>query len=460
VISQTVQPAAEKIYAAGTLVYSRAGVITLFGWLIWGDFVLTMMEQILPQLLPLLLKSNGATNEQIAMIVTTLALIMNAVLNPVISYKSDRFRSRWGRRRPFIIVTTPLVVLFLAAIPFAPDIVSSMKSCGLKLSSIGPVSSVILMFAALVGGFQIFNMFVSSVYSYLLPDVVPLALIGRFMGLFRLIGAVATIVFNYFILGAAQAHMKLIFVVTAVLYGFFILLMCWQVKEGDYPPPPVEDHGHWWSGIRNYAQECFGYSYYWWAFLVYSAAQWMGIANIFAVLFYRDEVGMPLDFIGRMLAWGSIFVVVLAYPFGILLDRWGCHKALILGSSLVAISSLLMFFFSSSRESYVTFTIIRIVVSGLTFLGLAKWTVEVYPRDRYGQFGSAGGLFCSLGGIVLGPVCGWWMGGAGHYRYYLVWIAFFGLITTAAAVIVYRKWKALGGPGNYQPPRAQISSSR
>ncbi len=57
----------------------------------------------MPALLPILLKEHGATNKEIVIIVSTIFMVMNAALNPVISYQSDRFRSRWGRRRPFIL---------------------------------------------------------------------------------------------------------------------------------------------------------------------------------------------------------------------------------------------------------------------------------------------------------------------------------------------------------------------
>lgn len=444
----------KRTFTVGSLVYTRAGLVTLFSWLIWGDFVFNLMELTLPNLLPLLLKSNGASNEEISVIVTTLAMAMNAALNPVISYNSDRFRSRWGRRRPFIVVTTPFVVLFLAAIPFAPDVLRWMNSHGFlaRLLAMGPAAPIILVFAGLVIGFQTFNMFVASVYAYLVADVVPLELMGRFVALFRLFGAGAGIVFNYFILGLAQTHMKMIFGAIALIYGVVILLMCWRVKENEYPPPAREDHAHWWSGIQNYARECFGYSYYWWAFLVYGTISWGGLSTVFAVFFYRDDMGMSLDLIGKAQASGLFVFMVLAYPFGILVDRWGCHKTLILGSSLGAASAMLMLFLAVGPRSTIVGMIARALAASLCTLAMSKWVIEVYPRARFGQFGSAGALFACLGGIVLGPLCGWWMDWHKHYRYFLIWSVAFSLLNVVAATVVYRKWKVLGGPNQYRAP--------
>jgi len=83
-------------FRVGTLVYSRAGLVTLFAWLLWGDFVYTLMENVMPSLLPMVLRDNGASNQAIAFIVSSIYMVVNAVANPIISYKSDRFRSRWG----------------------------------------------------------------------------------------------------------------------------------------------------------------------------------------------------------------------------------------------------------------------------------------------------------------------------------------------------------------------------
>lgn len=72
-------------------------------------------------------------------------------------------------------------------------------------------------------------------------------------------------------------------------------------------------------------------------------------------------------------------------------------------------------------------------------MALMKWTVEVYPRERYGQFGSAGALFASMGGIVLGPLCGWLMDSVKHYEYYLIWSCLFTVIGGISAFVVYLK---------------------
>ena len=86
----------------GTLQYTRRGLVTLFMWLLWGDFCFVCMEMVHPTVLPLTLKGLGASNVVISVFVTTIMNVMNFLVNPVVSFRSDRHRGRFGRRRPFL----------------------------------------------------------------------------------------------------------------------------------------------------------------------------------------------------------------------------------------------------------------------------------------------------------------------------------------------------------------------
>ena len=46
--------------------------------------------------------------------------VVNALSNPPVAYWSDRSRSRWGRRRPFITIGAPGLALCFALLWFPP----------------------------------------------------------------------------------------------------------------------------------------------------------------------------------------------------------------------------------------------------------------------------------------------------------------------------------------------------
>jgi hypothetical protein len=53
----------KKYYHVGTLTYTKLGLAVLFAWILWGDFCLQIMEAVVPSILPLKLKSLGASNK-------------------------------------------------------------------------------------------------------------------------------------------------------------------------------------------------------------------------------------------------------------------------------------------------------------------------------------------------------------------------------------------------------------
>ena len=79
-------------YTVGTLTYTKLGLVSLFGWLLWGDFCFQVMESLNPAIIPLKLLSLDAPNWAIALIMVTLLGILNRTICPWVSFKSDRQR--------------------------------------------------------------------------------------------------------------------------------------------------------------------------------------------------------------------------------------------------------------------------------------------------------------------------------------------------------------------------------
>ena len=42
------------------------------------------------------------------------------LIGPVISYRSDRHRGRWGRRIPYLMLTAPLTAVTMFALAYSP----------------------------------------------------------------------------------------------------------------------------------------------------------------------------------------------------------------------------------------------------------------------------------------------------------------------------------------------------
>jgi Na+/melibiose symporter-like transporter len=434
--------AAEKTpekYTCGTLRYTPATLAVLFGWLLWGDFTMCLMES-LPGLLVMQLKDHAISNQAIGFLMTTIFNLANTVLNPVISYSSDRYRSRWGRRRPFLLFATPFVTVFLLLIPWSPEITGALLKVGAvrSLLELLPFAPLVLVFGVLIALFQIFNMFICTVYYYLIPDTVPEPFIGRFFGWFRIVGLTGGMLFNWFVFGNAHAHMRLVFAVFSVIYGISFTLMCWKVREGGYPEIR-EEHGHWFSPIKNYARECFGNVRNWVIFLVYGAIMWPSAASQFSFFFYRDQIGLTETEFGRLATASQGAMFLLSAPFGSLVDRLGSQKSLMLGLIAGIVTSMACFFLIHSRlMAFVLGFTLNIPVF-LIFLALAKWTVDMYPRSQYGQYGSAGAIVGAIGTALFTPLAGKLLDLFGN-NYRLCWLGYpvFYTVSLVLSLILYR----------------------
>jgi MFS family permease len=464
--------ATPRLHRVGTLSYTTRGLVVLFGWMLWGDFCFTLMETVVPSILPLKLKSLGVSNLTMALILTTLPGILNLTICPWVSFWSDRYRSKWGRRIPFILWTAPFLTAFLILLGYAESIGKwfqvAILSNWMQASSQAVIVVVIGIFVVC---FSFFNMFVGSVYWYLFNDVVPEEYLGRFFGLFRMMGCIAAALYNYFVFPYAETHMKEIFLLAALLYFFGFGLMCLKVKEGRYPPPPENCDGETglWASIKTFCYECYSLKYYW-KFFGYStcSAVSYGCIATFMVFFYKD-IGLDLSQIGKVAAYATFIGGVLAYPSGILCDRYHPLRLTLMVAiinSLLPFNLIYLFYNFSSETVYTLNLTISLVTLPLGLVSSAAYMpmyMRVLPKERYGQFSSADALVRALGVILGGLLAGGLIDvlkGVYHgdnfcYRYIPLWSWVFQILATTSLLLFYREWKRYGGSENYSAPMPQ-----
>jgi len=236
-------PADRKLFRVGTLTYTKAQLLNVFFWLLWGDFCLHLMDNgVIPTLVPLQLEALGASKATIGLVYGTIVNVMYFVLVPIVSTASDRYRSRWGRRIPFLLVPTPFLALCLILLGFSQHIAMLLQRWLPALLGAYPVLSIALVVACVLFLLlKFFDMFPQSVYYYMWADVIPPQLMGVFGSLFRVCYAAGSLVFNYFLIGLAKQHPEQIYIASALLYLIAFVGLCLMVREGQYPPPDPPD---------------------------------------------------------------------------------------------------------------------------------------------------------------------------------------------------------------------------
>ena len=449
-----------KTFKVGTLVYTKAGLAAVFAWFT-GVQLSMMFAGSAGQWFPLFLREYDISNKEIIILTSTIGSIINMVFNPIISPISDRTRTKWGRRRPFMIFTVPVVAVIVGLMPFTPEITKAFTSVGwvASLLNMFPVAPLFLVLAVLIALQRFLDMFFGTTYYYYIPDTVPSSHIGRLYSVFRIMGMIHGPLFSWFLYPLILTHTKILVVTGAVFYCVSVLLLCWRVKEGEYPPVELkqeEKKPPWYEGVRRYVKECYGHSYYWMIYIYYGATQWGGLVGSLSIFFYRDELGLSLSTLGKFNAVMGVVTLPLGlfanYIAGIWVDRWGALKTKIYMFFYFPVNIASLFLVMGLRE-IALFSILMIIPGSLMGIANAKLLIDLYPRDRYGQFCSAGAIVVCVVAIIVGPLLGMFYDWLQWYRFLGLWGLFLSFASFPILLILYRRWKAYGGgTDQYSPP--------
>lgn len=444
-------------YQAGTLRYSLGGVIFVSFWLILGGNCFGLLAwQLVPTVLPLALKEFDASGATIGLVVGSIPAAMNFVMNPILSTGSDRLRSRWGRRRPYLIAATPFVAGFVILLGWMPQLAVWLEqqgwNGGIALDTLG-----VALLAVTAVLFQFFNLIVGSIYYYLFADVIPHRFLGRYMAAMNLVGTVLALFFNLYVLPQAVTHLAWGFTIVGVVYFVIFMLMCIFVREGGYPPPPelavtgnLRKRLSGW--IAAYFRQCYRHP----LFLLFFFGNAMNTAsmtcrNVFNLLFATRDLNMTVEQFGKVAAVGAAVSLGVIALTGYIMDRTHPLKVLIASGVPVIAANIWGYYFTTDYASFFVVGIVIVCVYAIQSVGQSPTFVALFPPDRYGQFSSANAMFtavCLIFANYFGGLAIDWFG----YRFIFIWDTVFTGLATLALLAVYRQWKKCGGPARYIPP--------
>ena len=457
-----------KTYHCGTLTYTKAGLFAMFAWMLWGDFCFNMMESVVPSILPLKLKSLGCSNWLMGLILTAAPGVLNMTICPYVSFKSDRYRSRWGRRIPFILWTMPFLCACLAMLGLSDDLCLLLQRNSEFLRQYAPATITIVIVAFFLIMFQFFNMFVSSVFWCLFNDVVPAQFLARFMGAFKIVGTGAGALYNIFIFKYAGTHMREIFIGAALLYFIGYGLTCLMIKEGKYPPPDEKERASSMGlqGIKTFFKESFSNKFYWFRYLSTSFT-YVGYAIGVFIIFFYQEMGLTLGQIGYINGIGSIAMMAAMYLVAIFVDRWHPLRIGVYGAIFAVLgnfTSMVWIFVSIPGDYFFWLNLGNVIIgaflTALVNVASLPCEMRIFPQSRFGQFCSAQAMlrssFTIVGGILAGLFIDFvkifYNGSDYAYRFISVWYTVFLTVSAIFLVMVYREWYKMGGDKHFHPP--------
>ena len=442
------------LYRAGSLVYTRSQLTSLFLWLLGGDFAFTFFEQIFGRFLPIFAKELHASDTLIGVMTGSIAGLCNLFFLPGISTRSDRHRGPRGRRIPFLLLSTPCTVVSLLLVGFAPELGGWAHRWLPANGYVSEVGLVLGLLCAFVVSYHFWNMVLNGGYGWLIRDVVPGVIIGRFLSWFRVVSTLSSFLFLWYVFPHVLAHREVIFVAVGVVYTLIFLLMCRRVKEGEYPPPAQTPPRNFFTTFGHYFRRCLSVGIYRQFFLVYvlmvSATT---CAGPFVTLFAKGRIGLGMGDLGKILAWGTLSSALTYLPMGWVADRVRAiyiTLAGVVGMTLMAVGAYL---FVHDRTGWLVYVVANAVPTCAWSLGWAKLNIELLPAGEYAQFSGGTNVF-AYGGLVVGNyLLGALMDRLGsRYEMAFVWSAVMSAGALVPLVLVYRGWRQHGGPDQYVAP--------
>jgi MFS family permease len=320
------------------------------------------------------------------------AVVMAIVVQPTIGMISDYTVSRWGRRKPYIVIGATLDVLFLI---------------GLALSQ---TYLMILVFLVLL---QFSSNFAQGPFQGYVPDLVPakqVATASGLMGVMIVMGQIAGVGVATLGLGGslvlATIGLGLIELATAIV-------LVTSVREGSGAPPRP---GSWLKVAGSaWGTDILKESNVLWLLLVRLLFLGAVNATTLALYYFQRTHGLPETEAGSLVFLGTLVVGITtgaaAFPGARLSDRFGRRPMIWAACAIGATGMLLVAVAPSPWLAIAAFVPFGIGVGIFLSVDWALMT-DVIPKETTGRYmgilnagtAAAGPVFLVVAGTVLDRV--------------------------------------------------------
>ena len=323
-------------------------------------------------------------------IVSAAAVIMAIVVQPTVGMISDYTATRWGRRKPYIVIGALLDVVFLIGVASSQDFL------------------VLLVFMVLL---QFSSNFAQGPFQGYVPDLVPAKQVGLasgLMGLMLVLGRIAGV--GVGTIGVVTNNLWLATVALGVVEVATMIVLVRSVHEGTAAPPRP---GTWWQMARSaWGADVLRERNVLWLLLVRLLFLGAIASTSFGLSYFGRTHGLDKDAASSTLFIGTVIVGVAtaaaAVPGGRLSDRFG-RKPMIYVACVVAAIGMVGVALAPSPEWAVAAYLPFGLGAGI-FLSV-DWALmtDVIPKETTGRYmgilnagtAAAGPVYLIVAGLTL-----------------------------------------------------------
>lgn len=342
-----------KLDIRKTLIISLAFFTISLAWTTYNTFVPIFLEELLG-------------SSAVVGFIMTLDNIFGLIFQPYFGRKSDKTKTRFGRRMPYIMTGIPLAALFFMLIPFYNGL-GRLFSMDLRL--------VFLM--AFVIGMNFFMSVYRAPAVALMPDAVPAPLRSKANGIITAMGGLGTII--AFAVGGMLFNQKHYFPFlmggTLMILALLALLLFYKEPEvpysADEEDKPKGNTGLFWGKDGEKSAVAQNASLLPILLTVFFWFCGFECLTAFFTLFATEKYGILAGDATQMMAPMAVIFMIFALPAGYVGTKIGLKTSMVLGNVVLIITFGLILLIEDK-----TYTPFIMSISGI---GWSLMTTNAYP---------------------------------------------------------------------------------
>jgi len=354
--------------------------------------------------------------------IMTLDNIAAVFIQPWIGVRSDKTRTKWGRRMPYILLGAPIAALAFIAIPFVVTAIPQAAN-----GQLTQMPGLFALFVFVIGVMLLAMSIFRTPVIVLMPDITPSPLRSKANGVINLMGGVGSLLAFF---GGGMLY-KISPVVPFLVGAVIMLLACgvvvWRIKEPrDYPQQPEEKEPGVIENVKTVLRDKDRSAlrillaiFFW--FLAFNALE------TFFTSYGVFYLGISESRAAFLLGFFSVAFIIFSIPAGFIATKFGRRRTILTG--IVALAVLL---FLGYWIPNVTFITVMLILAGFAWslinINSLPMVVDIAPQNRLGAYTGLYYFFSAAAAIVGPIVAGLLVDWAGAYNVILLSSPVFALI--------------------------------
>lgn len=351
----------------------------------FGFFGISIVWPLFNSLIPPMLADLGLSAAIVGFILTW-DNIINMFLQPWVGSRSDRTHSRFGRRKPWLMLGAPLAALFFILVPFVRQ-------------------NFVLIALAILGTNLAMALFRSPTIAYL-GDLFKPAERSKANGVINLMGGVGGAIALFAGGALYKIGVPIPFIFGAAVLLIAIAIVLWKVPDPQVAPSAEADAAPEPTLLQNIKQVAtdadrsglflLGAIFFW--FVGWNATE------AFFTLYAREILGLEVGTGTQMLTAFAATLILFSIPSGLIATRIGRKPTILMGLAGMMAGTVLAYF----MRSQLILLILLAVMGGFWALVNINSLPMVYDLSKTGRIGAYTGLyyFASSAAAITGPILG------------------------------------------------------